>query len=259
MNTDTKSHDILVSVVTICYNSEKVIEKTIEAMTKQTYPHVEYIIIDGASKDRTVEIASGYKEAFEKKGYSYKIISEPDHGIYDAMNKGIRNSTGEIIGIINSGDFYQPDAIETVVKTYLEEPFDYFDGYTVGFNEETMVFSEKHKHTRMDRFPTSRHWSHPSSFVTKQLYDELGLFRCKGLYDDFDFYLRVRRANKKIVFRDVHIANFARGGISQKKSFRLYKRRMKDRYNCYRDNGYSRLYGIECLAVETAKMILPRK
>ena len=90
---------MLVSIITICYNSEAVIRKTIESVLTQTYENIEYLIIDGASKDKTVSIAEEYRNQFLLKGYTYQVYSEPDKGIYDAMNKGIQKSTGELIGM----------------------------------------------------------------------------------------------------------------------------------------------------------------
>lgn len=242
------------SIITICYNSETVIQKTIESVLNQDYNgSVEYLIIDGASKDTTVELAERYREDFEKKGYEYVICSEPDKGIYDAMNKGIRKSTGDIIGIINSGDWYEPIALSTVSKIYENKPFDYFcaDINLIKANGSVII-----KHSKHDTFPTSRHWNHPSSFVTKKLYDELGGFLCEGIHDDFEFFLRVRKAGKEIVIQNTVLANFMTGGASNSKSVRESKRRIRDRYKCYRRNGYSRLYIIECVCIELAKAMI---
>ena len=98
----------LVTVITPCFNSEKTIRKTIESVLNQTYHNIEYLIIDGASTDKTVEIAKSYEQAF---GGRMKIYSEPDKGIYDAMNKGIRLAGGELVGIVNSDDYYETDAV----------------------------------------------------------------------------------------------------------------------------------------------------
>ena len=244
---------MLVSVITICYNSEAVIRKTIESVLAQTWGEIEYLIVDGASKDRTVAIAEEYADRFSEKGYHYRIISEPDRGIYDAMNKGIRCSAGELIGMINSGDWYEPDAVETAAKTYEIEPYDLFyaDINLVKENGSIMV-----KHSKKDRFPTSRHWNHPTMFVTRKTYDELGLYRNEGIHDDFEFFLRARRAGKKITIVNRTIANFVTGGASNAKSFAKCKRRCLDRYRDYRINGYSRLAMIECIAIEAAKFIL---
>ena len=244
---------MLVSVITICYNSEAVIRKTIESVLAQTWDSIEYQIIDGASKDKTVAIAEEYRDRFAEKGYSYRISSEPDHGIYDAMNKGIRHATGELIGLINSGDWYEPDAVETAVRAYQEDPYDLFyaDINLVRENGSVLV-----KHSKHDRFPTSRHWNHPTMFVTRKTYEELGLYRNEGIHDDFEFLLRARRAGKKITIVNKTIANFVTGGASNAKSFAKCKKRCLDRYRDYRINGYSRLAMIECVAIEAAKFIL---
>jgi glycosyltransferase involved in cell wall biosynthesis len=244
---------MLVSIVTVCYNSENTVRATIESVLAQTYDKIEYLIIDGASSDGTVAIAEEYKEKFAEKGYEYKIVSEKDNGIYDAMNKGINMAQGEIVGIINSDDWYEPIAIETAVNTYNEEKYDMFyaDINLIKANGQVMVKKSKH-----DRLPTSRHWNHPTSFVTKETYNELGAFRCEGIHDDFDLFLRIRKAGKKIVIRNIVLANFRTGGTSNDKTLKKCIRRCKDRYRCYRNNKYSRLYFLECAAIEAAKFIL---
>ncbi len=242
------------SIITICYNSESVIRKTIESVLEQDYSgEVEYLIIDGASADRTVQIAESYRERFLVKGYAYSITSEPDKGIYDAMNKGVRKAGGDLIGIINAGDWYEKEALSVVAETYTNSAFDMFyaDINLIKPNGSVMV-----KHSKFDRIVTSRHWNHPSSFVTKATYEELGYFRCAGIHDDFEFFLRVRKAGKKIEIRNRVLANFQTGGTSNQKSLKSGIRRIRDRYECYRVNGYSPLYMIECVGIEVAKAIL---
>ena len=107
--------DILVSIITVCYNSEKTIYQTMDSVLKQTYSNIEYIIIDGASTDGTLAIIKEFGQRF---GARMRYVSEPDHGIYDAMNKGISMAGGDIIGIINSDDYYEPDAVEKVIGAY---------------------------------------------------------------------------------------------------------------------------------------------
>ena len=245
---------IKISIITICFNSESTIRRTIESVINQRYRgSVEYLIIDGASKDRTVEIAESYRPLFEEKGYNYIISSEPDKGIYDAMNKGIRKSTGNMIGIINSGDWYEKDAISTVAAKYEREPFDYFyaDVRLIKGNGKSIV-----KHSKHDRIVTSRHWNHPSSFVTRETYEELGLYRCEGIHDDFEFLLRAKKAGKKISIVNRILANFMTGGASNEKNPRKSVERIRDRYKGYRVNGYSPLYFIECVGIEAAKAII---
>ncbi len=245
---------MLISVITACFNSEKTIRKTIEAMLAQTYDEVEYIIIDGASKDKTVEVAESYRNQFEQRGFKYIIVSEPDHGIYDAMNKGIKMATGQIIGIINSDDYYKPNALQRVAETYEKEHFDMFYAQLDNVNPDGTFHHAKH--CRDDIIATTRHWNHPTTFITKATYDELGAFKNQGgLYDDFDLYLRIRKAGKKRVILDETLAVFQLGGASDPHGLKHAWRLFKDKYACYRDNGYSRLYVIECLAMEGGRYI----
>jgi len=102
----------LVSIITICRNSEKTISKTIESVKNQTYKNIEYIIIDGKSEDKTIDIVHSYKDIISK------IISEKDNGIYDAFNKGLNLYKGDLIGFVNSDDVLLPNAIEILVDYY---------------------------------------------------------------------------------------------------------------------------------------------
>ena len=100
------------SIITVTYNAEAVLEDTIQSVISQTYHHVEYIIIDGASKDKTLSIADRYKE------HITQVVSEPDKGLYDAMNKGIRLATGDYLCFLNAGDsFHEDDTLQQMVHT----------------------------------------------------------------------------------------------------------------------------------------------
>lgn len=242
-----------VSVITICFNSETVIAKTIESVLNQTYREIEYLIVDGDSKDKTVEIAESYRERLEAEGIEYKVISEPDEGIYDAMNKGIRNATGELVGIINSGDYYEPEMIETAVSEYEKEPFDIFYADINLIKENGTVIV---KHSKMDKLPTSRHWNHPTMVVKRAYYEEIGTYKCEGIHDDFEFLLRARKKNAKIRIVSKVLANFLTGGASNAKTFKKCKQRCKDRFHAYRVNGYGIWSLFECVAIEVAKFIL---
>ena len=172
--------DMLVSVITVCYNSEKTIRQTLESVLAQTYPHIEYIIVDGKSTDGTMGIVSGYAERFAQKGYRFRVVSEKDNGIYDAMKKGIRMATGELVGIINSDDWYEPIAVETAVHSYGEEKYDLFYADINLIRADGVVIR---KRSRLDRFPSSRHWNHPTTFITRRTYEEQGGYLCQTVYD----------------------------------------------------------------------------
>lgn len=116
---------MLVTILTVSYNAEKTIQRTIESVLNQTYQNIEYIIIDGKSKDKTVEVAKRYQKVFDDTpGRRLIIISEPDEGMYDGLNKGARIAHGELIGQINADDWYESDAVETMAGLYKIKKYD---------------------------------------------------------------------------------------------------------------------------------------
>lgn len=245
------------TIVTIAYNSAPDIGRTIESILAQERGDVpcalEYLIVDGASSDDTVAIAESYIPAMSDRGIAYRISSEPDRGIYDAMNKGISRATGDIIGILNSGDWYEPKAAATAAATFTETGCDLMYANIRMHKADGSTFIKK---ARQRRFQTSRDWNHPTTFVRAQLYRQYP-FRCLGIHDDYGFFLQMRRQGRRIVTVDETLADFVMGGVSNRKDLRAAKKRIMDRYRyCYRINGYSRLYMLECVAIEAAKMIL---
>ncbi len=242
-----------VSIVTVTYNSEKTLGITMESVLGQTCSAIEYLIIDGASQDGTVELAESYRQRMEERGICLRIVSEKDGGIYDAMNKGIALATGGIIGILNSDDWYEPDAVETVRKEFEKEDCDLlFSNIRLHrTNGGSLV-----KKARLRRFQTSRDWNHPTMFVRARVYKSHP-FRDQGIHDDYGCYLQLVKEGYRVRTLDKVLANFRMGGVSNRKSLREAVQRIKDRYRwCYRANGYSRWYLAECVAIEAVKMIL---
>lgn len=242
-----------ISVVTVAYNSEKGIGKTIESVLRQSWGDVEYLIIDGKSSDRTVEIAESYRNALEEKGIMYQIVSEPDNGIYDAMNKGIRMASGDVIGLLNSEDTYEPCALQTVAETFARTDCELMFANIRIHKPDGSSFV---KRARQRRFQTSRDWNHPTTFVRADVY-KANPFRNLGIHDDYGFYLQMRRQNRRIVTVDEVLADFRMGGASNRKNLKAAGKRIMDRYKyCYRINGYSRWYLAECVFIEAVKMIV---
>ncbi len=201
--------NVLISVITPCFNSAKTIEKTLQSMLNQTYQNYEYIIIDGKSTDNTLNVIEQYKEKF---GDKLKIISEKDNGIYDAFNKGINLATGELVGIVSSNDFYEPDALENVAKEYKNEKYAIFYGFqrTMVDGKESSVVIYNHE------FIKQKMITHPTCFVTKKLYSDLGAYSLEyKSSSDYDFMLRVSQ-NDDVEFKPIYkiISNFELGGIS---------------------------------------------
>lgn len=236
--------------MTVCYNSGSAIEKTLNSVLNQKYNNIEYIIIDGKSTDSTMDIVCSYEQRFLDRGYEFRVISEPDKGIYDAMNKGVSLATGEIIGLINSGDWYEPEAVSCMVDCYNRDRFDmFYADLRIWRGDKPMI-----KKARQRKIVTTRDWNHPTTFITKLTYRDFQ-YACKGIYDDWDLVLRIRRSGRKIVICDKILANFCFGGISNKKSLKAAGMRIKEKYRIYRDNDYSRLYLMECILMETVKYL----
>lgn len=201
--------NIKVSIITPCYNSEKTIRRTVESVLNQTYSNIEYIVIDGNSTDHTIEIIKEYEERFCGK---LKYISERDTGIYNAMNKGIRMAAGKIIGIINSDDFYELDAVEKVVNHMTDDLYQVIYGYCnhIKKNRVVRIIRDDHKELDQKMIP------HPTCFVTRKTYCQYGMF-IEWMRIAADYELMLRFSKKK----DVHfiqiqeiLADFCEGGIS---------------------------------------------
>lgn len=243
---------MLVSIISVAYNSSATIAKTIESVLYQTYPDIEYIIIDGASKDNTVAVARSYQKQFDDiPGRSLTILSEPDKGMYDALNKGVRLAHGEIIGNINTDDWYEPDAVQKMADFYEKEKYDVAWG-DLRILKDSGAFIKKAK---LGKFWTTTGWCHPSMFATREILTEYP-YACETMYDDFDFITRVHLAGKKICVLQEVIANFTFGGMSTQKSLKEVKKRIDITYGIYKKHGMSKFYYWHRVLFELAKYIL---
>lgn len=193
-----------ISIITVVFNGEHTIEKTIQSVLSQSYSNIEYIIIDGSSTDKTMEIISKYKDRVAK------VISEPDKGIYDAINKGIKISKGDLIGIINSDDWYEDEALKIIVESY-DPSIDIYHGYlrVVKDGKEYSVYRNSEK------FLDEKMISHPTCFISRDMYKKLGNYSLKYNYSsDFELMLRAKNIGAKFKSIDAIIANFSLGGVS---------------------------------------------
>ena len=243
---------MLTSIITVCYNSEKTIKRTMDSVLAQTVAPYEYIIIDGKSTDGTLNIIEEYRPLFSAKGIKLVLTSEEDEGIYDAMNKGIDKAEGDIVGIINSDDYYEPEAVEVMEDTFKKTGCDlaFADIRMHMTNGVTFI-----KKAKVRKYTTSRDWNHPTQFVSSEIYKKYR-FKCRDISDDMDLYFRIKKAGYKIVAVNRVLANFTMGGISNRIPLSEVKERIMRRYRIYRENGYSRLYIFECVAFEIIKYIM---
>lgn len=206
-----------ISVVTVCYNAVNDIEKTILSVINQTYPNIEYLIIDGGSKDGTMDIVNKYKDKIDV------IVSEPDKGIYDAMNKGIDRATGDWINFMNAGDmFWEKDSILKVfAASGVDDSLDVIYGFQIHSFPYGCFVRKRLALTNFDHFMPI---GHPASFVKAKLLKECH-FDCKfRIAADYNFFYKAYKNGKKFKAVDVLVSNFEScEGVSSKAVFRTIK------------------------------------
>ena len=243
---------ITVTVLTVSFNAEKTIARTIESVMNQTYRDIEYIVIDGASHDGTEAIAKSYVEKFcAQEGRSMHVISEPDNGMYDALNKGAKLAHGEIVGQINADDWYEPDAVQTMAELYEHEHYDLAWGSLNVITKSGKII----KHAKKGLLWTTSHWCHPAAFSRRKILLEYP-YHLTNTHDDFDYATHVYLDGKKIITLDKVISNFTFGGMSTQRSIRDAKQRLDEIYGIYKKYGMSKLYYLHRLIFETVKYFL---
>jgi len=182
-----------ISIITVSYNAETSIEDTIQSVLNQTYSNVEYIIIDGASTDKTIEICNSYKTKIKT------IISEKDKGIYDAMNKGVAMATGDIIGVLNADDFYIDNKVlKKVADKFETEKCDGLYANLVYVNaKDTSIVTRKWVSGKYKQNSFLKGWMppHPTFFVKKECYKKYGNYSLE-LKSAADYELMLRMVHK---------------------------------------------------------------
>lgn len=205
-----------ISLITVTYNSDKTLRSTIESVFLQTYKNVEYILIDGLSKDKTVDIIREYEPRFAGR---MKWISEKDCGLYDAMNKGIRMATGDVVGILNSDDFFTSnDVLEKVVSGFTENT-DAVYGDIHFVNPDNLQRCVRYYSSKIFKRSLMKMGfipAHPSFYCRKWCFEKFGCYKTDyKIAADFDLLLRfiyVHRINIK--YLPVDMVTMRTGGAS---------------------------------------------
>jgi glycosyltransferase involved in cell wall biosynthesis len=211
-----KKKKLKITIITITYNSEKTIKTTLNSVKGQTYKKIEHIIIDGNSADKTVLIAKQYP-------HINKIISEPDDGIYDAMNKGLKIATGDIIGFLNADDFYaSKNVLNLINKIFINDP-------TLDACYSDLIYVDTLKISKIIRYWKSSNFNfgafakgwcppHPTFFVHRSVYERFGNFDLD--YDsasDVELMMRLLEVKKINVHYTPEVwIKMGLGGVSNK-------------------------------------------
>jgi glycosyltransferase involved in cell wall biosynthesis len=227
------------SIVTACLNSEVTLTRCLQSLLDQSYGNFELIVVDGNSSDRTLEIAEAFTIKFRVKGIPVTIRSEPAHGIYDAINKGISLSAGAVIGILNSDDFYPPQALEHVYGGFsLNEKSEIVYGLLRQWKngKELAVYRYNYDYILSSlESGIESAAQHPACFVRKSVYERIGTFDTTfPIAADYDFLLRAKRAGVVFMSIDVIVSNFVLGGASSQMTV---VDNIEQRYRAQHNNG----------------------
>ena len=240
----------LVSIITVVYNGEKHLEKTIESILTQTYDNVEYIIIDGGSNDGTLDIIKKYEDQIDY------WVSEKDNGIYDAMNKGLTLSIGEIIGILNADDVYTSEAVRISVNALIEQNVDYSVGTIL--KVPSNIFFHPIFPLETGKIYQGMMYPHIASFIRRNIYKNVGLFNTSyKIAADMDMALRIHLSGFCSTNVNKLIALFSDGGISSVSSAKKENLAIAISYGKPRLSAYYE-YVIQLLKFYIAK-VLPNR
>ncbi len=214
--------NLLVSIITVSYNSRGTISDTIKSILGQTYKNIEYIIVDGSSIDGTIDLVNSFGKSISK------FISEPDNGIYDAINKGIKLATGDIVGILNSDDFFcDNNIIERLVGSFRE--------HEIGAVYGDVQFVDPIKTSKIVRYYSSKFFNtgkfkfgfmpaHPSFYVKRELFKKLGYYKTDyKIAADFELLIRFLYNNQiKYKYIEMPFVSMRTGGVSNKSIRSVY-------------------------------------
>lgn len=224
-----------ISVITVSYNSAKTIADTLDSVSDQTYPHVEHLVIDGVSQDGTVEMVRSHANPL------IRLISEPDKGIYDAMNKGLALATGEVIGFLNSDDFYADAEVFAKIANAFQDPaVDACFGDLVYVTQDNSRVVRYWKSKPFARGDFAKGWcpAHPTFYVRKSAIERLGLFdQSYKLAADVEFMMRYLECGQIRAVYIPHVLVRMRLGGATNQSWKNIVQQNKEIFAALRKNG----------------------
>ncbi|MCQ2204861.1 MAG: glycosyltransferase [Bacteroidales bacterium] len=233
-----------VSLITSCYNREKTIRDSIESVLSQDYDDIEYIVVDGASKDSTMSIVNEYRDRISI------IVSEPDHGMYEGINKGIKLATGDIVGLIHSDDvFYASDTISTIVREFERTRAELVYGNGLFVKPTDMNYVVRNwKSGDYVQSRLKRGWLplHTTVYVKRSVFDKVGYYNEKyKISADSDWLLRCLYKNSlRVSYIDDYIIRMRMGGAST--SFSKTMEKWREDIDLYHRMGLNPYFSLTC-------------
>ena len=222
-----------ITIITVCYNSEKTIRDTIESVLSQNYDNYEHLIIDGKSKDNTLKIIDEYKKKYKGK---LRVISEKDKGLYDAMNKGIEKATGDIIGLLNSDDKYADSKVlEEIAKAFKNKKIEgtYSD---LEFKDQDMEKTTRVWISKQGKYQLGWHPPHPTLYLRQEVDTKIGKFNLKyRMCADYDFMIRMMVNKTQLNYIPKVLIHMRSGGVSTA-GLKGYIKNFKESYKVLKNN-----------------------
>lgn len=203
----SRQHNIKISIITVCLNSVGTIEQAIRSVVNQSYQNIEYIIIDGGSTDGTTDIIRKYEDRL-----SY-WSSEPDQGIYDAMNKGIDKANGQVVAFLNSDDWYEPGVIKYAAEQFADSGVQVLSGLLYYWTGDSRTIICQHEND----FRLTMACSHQAVFVRRELFEKYGKFNLKyAICADYDWLLKLYNEGVTYTYCKEVFTNVRSGGVSSR-------------------------------------------
>lgn len=234
-----------ISIITATFNSAKTLRATLDSVLKQDYANIEHIIIDGKSSDDTLAIAQSYEKLYANKGFEFKIFSERDNGIYDAMNKGLARATGEIIGFLNSDDFFASKYIASLIAWGFAKPTN--DIEIIYANIDYVNNSLQTRRILRGKplsplsFKLGFHPPHPSFYAKKELFVRYGGFKLQyKIASDYELMLRfLQKYHAKSLYIDECFVKMRLGGASNASMASILRANIEC-FKSWQENGLSK-------------------
>ena len=246
-----------ISIITITYNSAKTIQRALESVQSQTYQDIEHVIVDGASKDGTRELI----EAYAKKHTNVRWISEPDKGIYNALNKGIHLATGDVIGFVHSDDIlYAPDSISHIAEAFAQQDIQVVYG--------DLQYVREGKVTRRwrsnDFNPASLKYGwmcpHPTMYVRREVYQQVGDYdEWFSISADYDMILRIFKSGFKSKYLPEVLVSMEVGGASNNNTRARLSKTQEDFIALRKNHVGAGIFTVACKQLRKVKQFLRKE